>query len=43
MLRHLVTIQDELRLVNSSLDAKVDELAQANLSLHQLNPAKSPR
>ena len=41
MLRHLVTIQDELRLVNSSLDAKVDELAQANLSLHQLNRLKS--
>jgi two-component system, NarL family, sensor histidine kinase BarA len=41
MLRHLVTIQDELRQVNSSLDAKVDELAQANLSLHQLNRLKS--
>jgi signal transduction histidine kinase len=41
MLRHLVTIQDELRLVNSSLDTKVDELAQANLSLHQLNRLKS--
>lgn len=41
MLRHLATIQDELRHVNSSLDAKVDELAQANLSLHQLNRLKS--
>jgi len=41
MLRHLVTIQDELRQVNSSLDTKVDELAQANLSLHQLNRLKS--
>lgn len=41
MMRHLVTIQDELRQVNASLDAKVDELAQANLSLHQLNKLKS--
>ncbi|MFO1092957.1 MAG: HAMP domain-containing sensor histidine kinase [Planctomycetaceae bacterium] len=41
MLRHLVTIQDELRQANTNLDAKVDELAQANLSLHQLNRLKS--
>jgi len=41
MMRHLVTIQDELRQANVSLDAKVDELAQANLSLHQLNRLKS--
>jgi len=40
MLRHLVTVQDELRLVNSSLDRKVDELAQANLSLHEMNKMK---
>ena len=41
MLRHLVTIQDELRQVNASLDLKVDELAQANLSLHEMNKLKS--
>ena len=40
MLRHLVTVQDELRQVNSNLDKKVDELAQANLSLHELNKVK---
>ena len=41
MLRHLVTIQDELRQVNSNLDAKVDELAQVNLHLHEMNKLKS--
>ncbi|MCA9052966.1 MAG: HAMP domain-containing protein [Planctomycetaceae bacterium] len=41
MLRRLVTVQDELRQVNTSLDAKVDELAQANLSLHEMNKLKS--
>lgn len=41
MLRHLVTIQDELRQVNANLDSKVDELAQANLSLHEMNKLKS--
>jgi two-component system sensor histidine kinase BarA len=41
MLRRLVTVQDELRQVNHSLDAKVDELAQANLSLHEMNKLKS--
>ncbi|QDU38574.1 Signal transduction histidine-protein kinase BarA [Maioricimonas rarisocia] len=41
MLRHLVNIQEELRQVNASLDAKVDELAQANLSLHEMNKLKN--
>jgi signal transduction histidine kinase len=41
MLRHLVTVQDELREVNTHLDAKVDQLAQANLSLHEMNKIKS--
>ncbi|REJ87964.1 MAG: HAMP domain-containing protein [Planctomycetota bacterium] len=41
MLRHLTTIQDELRQANTTLDAKVDELAQANLSLHAMNKLKS--
>ncbi|MGD9854352.1 MAG: sensor histidine kinase [Planctomycetaceae bacterium] len=41
MLRHLVTVQDELKDVNNDLDSKVDELAQANLSLHEMNKIKS--
>lgn len=41
MLRHLVTTQDELRSANSELDGKVDELAQANLSLHEMNQVKN--
>jgi signal transduction histidine kinase len=41
MLRHLMNTQEELRLANSSLDGKVDELARANLSLHQMNKVKN--
>jgi signal transduction histidine kinase len=41
MLRHLVTIQDELRQVNASLDSKVDELAQVNMQLYEMNRIKS--
>jgi signal transduction histidine kinase len=41
MLRHLVTTQEELRHVNTDLDGKVDELARANLSLHEMNKIKS--
>jgi signal transduction histidine kinase len=41
MLRHLVTIQDELRQVNTSLDSKVDELAQVNMQLYEMNRIKS--
>ena len=41
MLRHLVTTQDELKQVNTDLDHKVDELAQANLSLHEMNKLRS--
>ena len=41
MLRHLVTTQDELRDANSNLDVKVDELARANLSLHEMNKIKN--
>lgn len=40
MLRHLTTVQDELREVNSDLDAKVDELAQVNLRLYETNKLK---
>ena len=41
MLRHLVTIQEELRQVNADLDAKVDELAQVNMRLYEMNTIKS--
>lgn len=41
MLRHLVTIQEELREVNSDLDGKVDELAQVNLQLYEMNNLKN--
>ena len=34
MLRHLTTVQEELREVNADLDGKVDELAQVNLRLY---------
>jgi signal transduction histidine kinase len=40
MLRHLVAVQDELRAVNTDLDAKVDELAQVNLRLYEMNKLK---
>ena len=41
MLRHLVAAQEELRQVNSDLDVKVDELAQANMALFEMNRMKS--
>ena len=41
MLAHLVTAQEELRRLNSSLDLNVDELAQANMRLFELNRLKS--
>jgi signal transduction histidine kinase len=41
MLRHLTQIQDELRNVNVHLDLKVDELAQANMRLYEMNRVKS--
>lgn len=41
MLRHLVDAQAELRTVNIDLDAKVDQLAQANMQLHEMNRVKS--
>jgi signal transduction histidine kinase len=41
MLRHLVAVQDELRQVNTALDSKVDELAQANMQLFELNNIKN--
>ncbi|GIT28416.1 MAG: hypothetical protein Ct9H300mP1_04620 [Planctomycetaceae bacterium] len=41
MLRHLVTIQDELKDVNNDLDNKIDQLAQVNLRLYELNNLKN--
>ena len=41
MLRHLVTIQDELREVNNDLDGKVTQLAQTNLRLYEMNNLKN--
>ena len=41
MLRHLIETQAELRHVNSDLDAKVDELAQLNMRLYEMNRLKS--
>ena len=41
MLRTLITIQDELRQANVNLDGKVDELAQVNMRLYEMNMIKS--
>ena len=41
MLRHLVTVQEELREVNADLDGKVDELASVNLQLYEMNNVKN--
>jgi signal transduction histidine kinase len=41
MLRNLVNMQEQWRKVNSDLDHKVDELAQANLALYESNRLKS--
>ncbi len=40
MLRHLTDAQDELRRVNADLDGKVDELAQLNMRLYEMNRLK---
>jgi len=41
MLRGLVESQGELRKVNEDLDSKVDQLAQANMHLYEMNRLKS--
>jgi two-component system, NarL family, sensor histidine kinase BarA len=41
MLRHLTEAQNQLQSVNANLDAKVDELAQANMQLYDMNRLKS--
>ena len=40
MLRHLTDAQVELRQVNNDLDAKVDQLAQLNMRLYEMNRLK---
>ncbi len=40
MLRHLTEAQDELSRVNQDLDSKVDELAQLNMRLYEMNRLK---
>ncbi len=41
MLRHLVTVQEELQSLNQGYERKNDELAQANLRLYELNNLKN--
>ena len=41
MMRHLISTQTELKEVNTSLDTRIDELAQLNLRLHEVNSLKS--
>jgi signal transduction histidine kinase len=41
MLRHLVAVQAELRRLNADLDSKVDELAQLNMQLFEMNRIKT--
>ena len=41
MIHNLVAMQQELRDVNGDLDKKVDELAQANMALFEMNRLKS--
>ena len=41
MLRQLATNQDELKEFNEDLNVKVDELAQANMQLYEMNRLKS--
>jgi two-component system sensor histidine kinase BarA len=40
MLRQLLSQQSELRVVNDELDTRLDQLAQANLKLHEMNRLK---
>ena len=41
MLRNLIAMQEEFRGVNRELDRKVDELAQANMALFEMNRLKT--
>ena len=41
MLRNLVTVQEDLRFQSRELDVKVDQLARANIHLHEMNRARN--
>ncbi|MBC8116218.1 MAG: HAMP domain-containing protein [Candidatus Saccharimonas sp.] len=41
MLRHLTTVQEDLKKLNSGFESKVDELAQVNLRLYEMNNLKN--
>lgn len=41
MLRHLMTVQSELQQLNKGYENKVDELAQVNLRLYEMNNVKN--
>jgi two-component system, NarL family, sensor histidine kinase BarA len=41
MLRHLTTVQEDLKRLNSGFESKVDELAQVNLRLYEMNNLKN--
>jgi two-component system, NarL family, sensor histidine kinase BarA len=41
MVRHLVTTQEQLKQSNAELDVKLDELAQTNMRLYEMNRLKS--
>ncbi|HZZ29305.1 MAG TPA: ATP-binding protein [Pirellulales bacterium] len=41
MVRHLVSTQEEIKHANAALDVKVDELAQTNMRLYEMNRLKS--
>ncbi|MFK7819509.1 MAG: ATP-binding protein [Planctomycetaceae bacterium] len=40
MLRHMMTVNDELRTLNADLDKQFDQLAQVNLRLYETNKMK---
>ncbi|MBM4077468.1 MAG: HAMP domain-containing protein, partial [Planctomycetes bacterium] len=41
MLRHLTSVQEDLKRLNSGFESKVDELAQVNLRLYEMNNLKN--
>ena len=41
MLRHLTSVQEDLKKLNNGFESKVDELAQVNLRLYEMNNLKN--